>query len=193
MPPKRSRRASPAAQGLSAGERLKRTKLGHDQLAWAWVGTEVTNAAHITQENRLATCGFSDPSVFPFCANKYAKKEQAVKDTRAVTGELDDDIIIVSDDESPNCSSKTCKNNPNCLNYLGQEKWENPGSSYVGTHPQWVLNLCRRKGAGCLPQGFRPRSRPKARIKKRKDTCRPESMSHVRISQYANVHFLNLN
>lgn len=132
MPPKRPRRASPAVHGLSAGEQLKRNKLGHDQLAWAWVGTEVTDAAHITQEHRLATCGFSDSSIFPFCSNLYrkttAKQEKPkVEGTRAA-GELEDDIIVVSDDETPACSSKTCKSNPNCLNYLGQEKWENEGS-----------------------------------------------------------------
>ncbi|KAI0086174.1 cysteine proteinase [Irpex rosettiformis] len=125
MPPKRLRRASPASQGLSAGERLKRTKLGHDQLAWAWVGTEVTNEAHITQEHRLATCGFSDSSIFSFCSNKYLKAAVKAKESPVADGELDDDIIVVSDDDTPNCSAKSCKNNPNCLNYLGQEKWEN--------------------------------------------------------------------
>ncbi|KAI0688254.1 cysteine proteinase [Cytidiella melzeri] len=130
MPPKRRRRASPVAQGLSAGERLKRAKLsGHDQLAWAWVGTEVTNAASITQEHRLATCGFSDSSTFPFCASKYQKASVKQENLKAAAtkaeGELDDDFIVVTDEEAPNCSSKSCKNNPNCLNYLGQEKWEN--------------------------------------------------------------------
>lgn len=136
MPPKRLRRASPAAQGLSAGEKLKRAKLsGNDYLAWGWVGTEATSPTDITSEHRLATCGFSKKSTHPFCANKYVTAGPSVpakqESTTAVnaSGELEDDIIIVSDDESSACDSKTCKNNPNCLNYLGQEKWENEGAS----------------------------------------------------------------
>ncbi|KAJ3545017.1 hypothetical protein NM688_g5677 [Phlebia brevispora] len=133
MPPKRQRRASPAPQGLSAGERLKRAKLsGNDYLAWSWVGSEVTNPTQITLEHRLATCGFSDQNPYPFCANKYSaasKTRVASKQDKSkrpkVEGELEDDIIVISDDESPPCVAKSCRNNPNCLNYLGQDKWEN--------------------------------------------------------------------
>ncbi|THG98644.1 hypothetical protein EW026_g3587 [Hermanssonia centrifuga] len=132
MPLKRLRRASPTAQGLSAGERLKRAKLvGNEYLAWSWVGTEVTDTADITQEHRLATCGFSNTNRSPFCSNKYsttsnvaAKPGKTTKAQAKTEGELEDDIIVISDNDSPTCSSKACKNNPNCLNYLGQEKWE---------------------------------------------------------------------
>ena len=136
MPPKRPRRASPAAQGLSAGEKLKRAKLsGNEHLAWSWVGTEATSAADVAPEHRLAACGLSRRNNHPFCANKYAPpppnaraaKTEAVKPASA-SGELEDDIIVVSDEESAACDSKLCKNNPNCLNYLGQEKWENEGA-----------------------------------------------------------------
>lgn len=137
MPPKRPRRASPVAQGLSAGEKLKRAKLsGNDYLAWSWVGTEVTDAADITEDHRLATCGFSSKNTHPFCSSKsaattsngVAPEKESPKPSH-VSGELEDDIIVVSDDESPVCGSKMCKNNPNCLNYLGQEKWENESTS----------------------------------------------------------------
>ncbi len=142
MPLKRLRRASPTAQGLSAGERLKRAKLvGNEYLAWSWVGTEVTDTADITQEHRLATCGFSNTNRSPFCSNKYsttsnvaAKPGKTTKAQAKTEGELEDDIIVISDNDSPTCSSKACKNNPNCLNYLGQEKWESEGAfphSYV--------------------------------------------------------------
>lgn len=132
MPPKRPRRASPAAQGLLAGERLKRTKLsGNEYLAWSWVGTEITNAADITPDHRLATCGFSSKNQHPFCVNKYVRSAEpnlrAIKEESKkplANGELKDDVIVVSDDELQVCDSKACKNNPNCLNYLGQEKWE---------------------------------------------------------------------
>lgn len=39
-----------------------------------------------------------------------------------------EDIIVISDDDAPSCSKKDCKTNPNCLNYLGQESWEDEGT-----------------------------------------------------------------
>ncbi len=137
MPPKRPRRASPVAQGLTAGERLKRAKLsGNDYLAWGWVGSEVTNPAQITLQHRRATCGFSDSNPYPFCPNKYSVASKT-KDTSQVNkgkrpkveGELEDDVIVISDDEALLCTGKICKANPNCLNYLGQDKWQNEGTS----------------------------------------------------------------
>ena len=134
MPPKRPRRATPPAQGLSAGERLKRARLsGHDYHAWGWVGTDVHDPADITQEHCSATCGFSDAATPPFCGNRFresSKVPRPKQDSSSATaaGELEDDIIVVSDDDVPVCSPKMCKSNPNCLNYLGQEKWESEGT-----------------------------------------------------------------
>lgn len=150
MPPKRLRRASPVAQGLSAGERLKRAKLsGNDYLAWSWVGSEVTSPTQITLQHRQATCGFADSNHYPFCSNKYAVTSKArnspkVEESKGpkVEGELEDDVIVISDDESPSCTAKGCKSNPNCLNYLGQEKWENEGTSsciIVNQSAKWQL------------------------------------------------------
>ena len=162
MPPKRTRRSSPVSQGLQAGERLKRAKLsGYDQLAWAWVGTEVTDAAQITQEHRLATCGFSDSSSFPFCSNNYRKSAAKQKSTKTeatkATGEVDDDIIVVSDEDTPGCSSKACKSNPNCLNYLGQEKWENEGLSSLCLFFE-VSQAASRESTGSVPDSYRTRT-----------------------------------
>ena len=42
-----------------------------------------------------------------------------------------DDVIVISDDEGPMCTNKICKYNPYCLNYLGQDKWEDSGESVV--------------------------------------------------------------
>ncbi|KAI9064377.1 cysteine proteinase [Trametes sanguinea] len=138
MPPKRTRRASPGPTGLSAGERLKRTKLtgNADYSSWGWVGTEVTDASAITQEHRLATCGFSRNSSFSLCRNKHVEKpktppkEQARDSGPSETQEPAEDVIIVSDDEGPACSSRLCRHNPYCLNYLGQEKWEDADKAY---------------------------------------------------------------
>ena len=136
MPPKRIRRASPGPSGLSAGERLKRAKLTGNAAysAWGWVGTEVTDVAGISHEHRLATCGFSQNSSHPLCRNKYVEKRKTPSpkanghaEPQAPAEEQADDIIVISDDEAPPCSSRTCKHNPYCLNHLGQDKWEDAG------------------------------------------------------------------
>jgi hypothetical protein len=135
MAPKRRRRASPLPKGLAAGEQLKRNRLpGNDASELAWVGTEVLEVSEITHEHRLTACGLSRKNRHPHCANKYASiglssvsTLKAEKPT--ASGELHDDVIVISDDDEPQCSKKLCKNNPYCLNYLGQDKWENEGMS----------------------------------------------------------------
>lgn len=134
MASKRKRRASPVPKGLAAGEQLQRSTLtGSDSSAWGWVGTEVLDASEITQEHRLIACGLSKRNRYPICPNKYAPTDKQKASPRdevtlpSVDGELDDDVIVISDDEPQQCSKKICKNNPNCLNYLGQEKWEDEG------------------------------------------------------------------
>lgn len=92
----------------------------------------------ITQGHRLVTCGFSDNSPHTICSNRFAvsKAPSPVKGSQnsdAAEVKADDDIIVISDDETPKCSSKACKSNPYCLNYLGQEKWEDEGESAVKT------------------------------------------------------------
>ncbi|EGO18657.1 hypothetical protein SERLADRAFT_418842 [Serpula lacrymans var. lacrymans S7.9] len=131
MAPKRRRRPSPSSKGLAAGERLKRSKLvGNESSAWGWVGTEVSDPSHITMEHRLMTCGLSRRNKNPCCPNKFApdqrdrsKGPKHPKHEEQVHGEPED-VIVVSDEEVAECSSRACKSNPNCLNYLGQEKWE---------------------------------------------------------------------
>ncbi|KAL4067914.1 hypothetical protein J3A83DRAFT_4097639 [Scleroderma citrinum] len=133
MPPKRKRRTSPPPRGLAAGEQLKRSRLaGNDSSAWGWVDIEVSDPSQITLEHRLMTCGLSKRNRNPFCGGKYVSPPEQSSSTVVTqvstaiiaNGELENDIIVVSDDEMPSCSKKACKHNPNCLNYLGQEKWE---------------------------------------------------------------------
>lgn len=137
MPQKRKRRPSPAPKGLAAGEQLKRTKLaGNNSSAWGWVDIEVSDPSQITLEHRLMTCGLSRRNRNPFCGNKYVSKPEQSQPTvtleptaETANGESENDIIVVSDDEPPTCAKKACKNNPNCLNYLGQDKWEDQGKA----------------------------------------------------------------
>jgi hypothetical protein len=102
----------------------------------------VTDLADITLEHRMSTCSLSQRNDIPYCRNKFAAKEDKAhaKNSRerqlplpSVDGELDDDIIVISDDEQPSCSKKLCKTNPNCLNYLGQKMWEDEGELMSNT------------------------------------------------------------
>ena len=140
MAPKRKRRDE--QKGLAPGQVLKRAKLlGNASSPWGWVGTDVLDAAHITDEHRLAACGFNQP----LCANKYApeyrqmqKEKQRRAKERKAREKRDsspaggtDEVIVISDTEEaqPECTKKLCnKGNPNCLNYLGQDKWEDEGA-----------------------------------------------------------------
>ncbi|KAJ6525652.1 hypothetical protein B0H19DRAFT_585928 [Mycena capillaripes] len=125
MPTKRKRDASP--KGLNAGEPLKRTAHAVSSSSWGWVGSEATDIESITPEHLSATCGLSKRNTHPFCRNKYGKlppkKEEPLT---PINGEIEEDIIVISsdDEEDANCTKKLCRNNPNCLNYLGQRKWE---------------------------------------------------------------------
>lgn len=134
MPPKRKRRGSPSSRGLIAGEVLKRSTLpGNSTLPWGWVGTEVVDVSQITREHLLMACGLSARNTHPLCRNNYALEAEERDSPQAptpklpVNGEPNDDVIVISDDEEPICSKKACKNNPNCLNYLGQDLWEDEG------------------------------------------------------------------
>jgi len=138
MTAKRKRRASPA-RGLAPGESLKRDKLaGNNYTSWGWVGTEVLDASNITREHIQATCGFSRRNKFPFCMNLYrpapleSPPHQENQRATSVDKDSENDLIIVSDDDPPPppCSKKQCKSNPNCLNYLGQEIWEDEGNCF---------------------------------------------------------------
>jgi hypothetical protein len=136
MAPKRKRNSSLPPKGLASGELLKRNAITSGS-PWGWVGTEVTDLTDITLEHRMLACNLSQRNDIPYCLNKFAEKEDeghAKKSKEepkpalpSVDGELDDDIIIISDDEQPSCSKKLCKTNPNCLNYLGQKMWEDEG------------------------------------------------------------------
>ncbi|KAK0210866.1 hypothetical protein DFS33DRAFT_1252154 [Desarmillaria ectypa] len=122
MPPKRKLRAS-SPNGLAPGQLLKRNMLpGNMTTPWAWVGSEVATSSEITQEHLLATCGLSRRNDCSFCRNRYAPGYR--RPSLPAPDDAEDGVIIISDDEQFTCSKQSCKYNPNCLNYLGQELWE---------------------------------------------------------------------
>ncbi|KAJ7063468.1 hypothetical protein C8F01DRAFT_78645 [Mycena amicta] len=113
---KRKRDASP--KGLTPGELLKRNTIAPP---WGWVLSEATDVSQITNEHLLATCGMSSRSTHRFCRNKYSSRPETPPATDS------DDIIVISDDDDDDdsqCTKRSCKVNPNCLNYLSQNKWE---------------------------------------------------------------------
>ncbi|KAJ3905046.1 cysteine proteinase, partial [Lentinula edodes] len=129
---RRTRQASPSSKGLQAGQVLRRDVLN----AWGWVGSEITDSSSITRDHLLATCGFSRRSNHPFCRNQHKSKSRSAQSSnpaspQAVNDIIPEDVIVISDgeDEGRKCSKKACKGNPNCLNYLGQEKWETEEST----------------------------------------------------------------
>lgn len=133
MPPKRPKRSPAASKGLAPGESLKRylvpAKSPQSSL-WNWVGSEVSQVADITPEHYLTAYGLSARNMNAFCINKYAISQAQPPPTPPEEKDRtakEDDVIVISDDEQDKCTKKSCKDNPNCLNYLGQEKWEDEG------------------------------------------------------------------
>ena len=131
---KRKRRAaSPSHKGLNAGERLNRNRLlVESDIRWNWIGTDVKHASDITQYYQLRAAGLIPSKTRPICANKFARKVNDFKAREKKednVGEDPDDVIVISDEEDvPTCEKKRCKDNPFCLNYLGQDKWEDEGT-----------------------------------------------------------------
>jgi ubiquitin carboxyl-terminal hydrolase 48 len=131
MPPLRRKRSPARNKGLQPGESLKRYLVPANRSQsslWAWVGSEVSKEADITTEHCLMACGLSSRNHFPMCVSKCHASDH--RQTSAVQREhkpSQDDVIIISDDEGNSCTKKNCKDNPNCLNYLGQDKWEDEG------------------------------------------------------------------
>ncbi|PPQ63065.1 hypothetical protein CVT24_005920 [Panaeolus cyanescens] len=131
MPLKRKRQDR--NNGLQANEKLKQ-KAAHqtsNSAPWGWVVTEVSQIDEISLEHRLSTCNFSSRNKQPRCRNVYAPSSSTSKglspiatSSTVVQGESEDDVIIISDTEDDICDKKSCKSNPFCLNYLGQDFWE---------------------------------------------------------------------
>lgn len=151
MPPKRKR--GQQDEGMKAGELLDRKAFpGNISSAWGWVGSEVLDVQDITQEHILTAYGFSSRSNLPFCPNKYNKALSDIQ--KRYPSPIDsnaNDVIVISDDEheSPVCSKKACKRNPNCLNYLSLGFWED--DSAFNSFFWGSTRLCpQRKGKGGL-------------------------------------------
>lgn len=137
MPPLRRKRSPATNKGLQPGQSLKRflvPALRSQSSLWAWVGSDVSKEEDITTEHCLMACGLSSRNHFPMCVSKC--RASGLRQTSAAQKEHEpdrDDVIIISDDERVTCTKKDCKDNPNCLNYLGQDKWEDEGQCAAST------------------------------------------------------------
>jgi hypothetical protein len=153
MPPRRPALTRLTREtGLGAGVQLERSSLpskpvdaanGSDNSdsPWGWVLNPVRSSSEIRKEHRLRACGislhpssgcsntFSQEQEQDFiCADRPRKKQKIEKDG----DNMEADVIIVSSDDEPKpnrltkvaCSKKGCKTNLQCLNYLGQDLWE---------------------------------------------------------------------
>ena len=136
-----AKRKRHTAKGLPPGERLRRDKITgiEPYPQWGWV-SRITDPSLITPEHLFAAYGFNNNSGKPICKNKYSgsevreweeRKVDVTQETgsKAVAGEDEGDVIIISSDDEEQyiCDKKRCKENPQCLNYLGQVKLENQG------------------------------------------------------------------
>ncbi|KAF8892462.1 hypothetical protein BD779DRAFT_1770408 [Infundibulicybe gibba] len=125
MPPKRKRRVLSPPKGLAPGETLNRNTLpGNGSSLWDWVGSEVSTPSQITPDHLLRVYGFNRKN--SYCQNIFSISPPPRAEARksSVDTSPDDDVIVISDDEESPCDKKLCKSNPNCLNFLGQNKWE---------------------------------------------------------------------
>lgn len=126
-----------------------------DDTLWDWVLTEVTDASQISDDHILSTYGFaSRNAVFkPICHNKYSglstnSSEPMGPDSRssnshhvAASGSNEMHVKVEYGDDADSkplasCSKKSCLSNPNCLNYLGQQRYEDEGITSV-SRPAW--------------------------------------------------------
>lgn len=199
MPPKRTRRSSLGPSGLSAGERLKRAKLTGNAAysAWGWVGTEVADASGITRDHHLVTCGLSWSSTHTLCRNKYAEKRQTPpgdipngSSGPADPDEATDDVIVISDDEGPTCSNRACKSNPYCVNYLGQDKWEDVGEPCLALCVRLISDSGRRQSLRGVCESTRPREQPRSRFERWINANRSEGLFILDGKPLGGLHIL---
>lgn len=106
----------------------KRVQVPQRALEWGWVGTVARDAAEITPDLRLRTCGLAAANKWPICPNSFADDAPDDGDERAKKRPRLDASGDEQREPEHECSKKVCKANPNCLNWLGQDEWEDGGT-----------------------------------------------------------------
>ena len=89
----------------------------------------VTSVDEIGQIHADTACSIGQLGRRDVCPNKYSATMDHVP---KMTLQEDKEVINITDSEdeyvAPKCVKARCKASPYCLNFLGQEEWENPGS-----------------------------------------------------------------
>ena len=117
-----------------------------DAAPWGWIedASREPNFV-ITNRHLKTTCSFVDGPKRGICRNLYAEAGRNEEKKRSSTSAPDPDIVEISDDpievdssdnntsgDHPNkCSPGPCKSNPQCLNHLGQAKWEDESKDFA--------------------------------------------------------------
>ncbi|KZO97701.1 hypothetical protein CALVIDRAFT_535804 [Calocera viscosa TUFC12733] len=141
MPPKGKRRGGPPQPRPLSPTLARKRKRGSDDepvppSRWSWVKLHVKAVDQINAKHMAWACGFAEESGYPLCVNKWSKEAKNREDkgkgkeveTKAADEELKSeeapkaDVIDLTA-QTP-CDKKKCRDNPNCLNHLGQEAWE---------------------------------------------------------------------
>ncbi|KZT53991.1 cysteine proteinase [Calocera cornea HHB12733] len=141
MPPKGKRRGGPPQpRPLSPTLARKRKRGSEDEPSppsrWSWVKLDVKAADQINPKHMAWSCGFAEESGYTACVNKWSKEAKSKEDKRKgkevdtlpveqvpKTEETQKSDVIDLTAPAP-CDKKKCRDNPNCLNHLGQEAWE---------------------------------------------------------------------
>lgn len=130
-------------------ESASRIKLDNE-LRWNWIGSDVSRSNEITLTHRIRAAGLEQCDGRRACRNIYSRKVANGFSAMCISDATEDLITIDSDEEfDSSCTKKLCKDNPFCLNYLGQELWEDEGElrilSFVHANSNTPLHQKRRK------------------------------------------------
>ena len=125
----RRTRAAVPNKGLGVGEKLNRQRLlAESDIRWNWIGTDVKHVSDIKEQHCLRAAGIAFVKPKRLCKNKYKSPCGLV--TSIKTPDNEEAIIISDGEDDPYCERKRCKDNPYCMNHLGQDKWEDEGSLF---------------------------------------------------------------
>jgi hypothetical protein len=126
---KRKREDSPEKGSRSRQKRVNTETIGQPTLQFKpdkhdkskiWI-SHIDNGDSISQEHAQATCGFGPLGHYRMCTNRYARTA-----LRSINEGPEVIVIDEEEEEEVPCSKTRCKTNPYCLNFLNQEKWEDP-------------------------------------------------------------------
>ncbi|KAG8960305.1 hypothetical protein FRC03_006787 [Tulasnella sp. 419] len=125
MAPKRKQ----GQENGSSTQSQKRIKFDSvDSLRWHWLDDTITTDAPIPLNHLLDTYAFTPGRWKNICPNKFVEKSPSKKTKSKAEAKDKDGYILISseseDEQSSVCRIRDCRNNPQCLNYLGQTKWE---------------------------------------------------------------------